>query len=268
MSVSVIASATISPLIPTCPLFSVRLTISDVTPSPWSALFGRRPAAPQRRRSRGFCSSPVHEYYWPLRLLARHSRRLRLFGLYASLPSPSGGTVRDLPGSCMLLSRRAARTHHVVFQGLQVFPSPPLRRLGIPWIWPTGSPFCRLRPGDSPQALQTPPHGGRPALRGPPGSSCPTGTRFVRSGSTRRPSHYGQPAAHCWARRRRLRACESRVDLFFTPPPFWTRTSHARRGITPAFGYGPRLKSVRLVSHQLGTCTARCAQRGLSQIRF
>ena len=35
-------------------------------------------------------------------------------------------------------------------------------------LWPTGSSLgspLRLRPGGSPQALQTPPHGGRPALR-------------------------------------------------------------------------------------------------------
>src|SRR4051794_25526641 len=40
------------------------------------------------------------------------------------------------------------------------------------------------------------------------------------------------------------------------------RPSCARRGITPAFGYGPRLGSVRLDFHQLGTRAARRALRG------
>jgi hypothetical protein len=35
------------------------------------------------------------------------------------------------------------------------------------------------------------------------------------------------------------------------------RSCHARRGITPAFGYGPRLGSVRLDFHQLAPCAAR-----------
>ena len=37
-------------------------------------------------------------------------------------------------------------------------------------LWPTGSSLgspLRLQPGSSPQALQTPPRGGRPALRCP-----------------------------------------------------------------------------------------------------
>ena len=39
------------------------------------------------------------------------------------------------------------------------------------------------------------------------------------------------------------------------------RSSGARRGITPAFGYGPRLGSVRLDFHQLATRPARRALR-------
>lgn len=39
------------------------------------------------------------------------------------------------------------------------------------------------------------------------------------------------------------------------------RSSCARRGITPAFGYGPRLGSVRLDFHQLATRPARRALR-------
>jgi hypothetical protein len=39
------------------------------------------------------------------------------------------------------------------------------------------------------------------------------------------------------------------------------RSSCARRGITPAFGYGPRLGSVRLDFHQLATRPARRAVR-------
>ena len=40
------------------------------------------------------------------------------------------------------------------------------------------------------------------------------------------------------------------------PPPY-----SAQRGITPAFGYGPRLGPVRLDFHQLALCAARRTQR-------
>jgi hypothetical protein len=39
--------------------------------------------------------------------------------------------------------------------------------------------------------------------------------------------------------------------------------NNARRGITPAFGYGPRLGPVRLDFHQLALCAARRTLRGL-----
>jgi len=38
--------------------------------------------------------------------------------------------------------------------------------------------------------------------------------------------------------------------------------NNARRGITPAFGYGPRLGPVRLDFHQLALCAARRTLRG------
>ena len=44
-------------------------------------------------------------------------------------------------------------------------------------------------------------------------------------------------------------------------PVLVLRSSCARRGITPAFGYGPRLGSVRLDFHQLATRPARRALR-------
>ena len=44
-------------------------------------------------------------------------------------------------------------------------------------------------------------------------------------------------------------------------PVLVLRPSCARRGITPAFGYGPRLGSVRLDFHQLATRPARRALR-------
>ena len=44
-------------------------------------------------------------------------------------------------------------------------------------------------------------------------------------------------------------------------PVLVLRSSRARRGITPAFGYGPRLGSVRLDFHQLATRPARRALR-------
>jgi hypothetical protein len=44
-------------------------------------------------------------------------------------------------------------------------------------------------------------------------------------------------------------------------PVLVPRSSCARRGITPAFGYGPRLGSVRLDFHQLATRPARRALR-------
>ena len=46
-------------------------------------------------------------------------------------------------------------------------------------------------------------------------------------------------------------------------PVLVLRSSCARRGITPAFGYGPRLGSVRLDSHQQATRPARRAVRPL-----
>ena len=46
-------------------------------------------------------------------------------------------------------------------------------------------------------------------------------------------------------------------------PVLVLRTSCARRGITPAFGYGPRLGPVRLDFHQLATQPARRTLRPL-----
>jgi hypothetical protein len=43
--------------------------------------------------------------------------------------------------------------------------------------------------------------------------------------------------------------------------------SSAQRGITPAFGYGPRLGPVRLDFHQLALCAARRTLRRLRPIR-
>jgi len=43
--------------------------------------------------------------------------------------------------------------------------------------------------------------------------------------------------------------------------------NNARRGITPAFGYGPRLGPVRLDFHQQALCAARRTLRRLRPIR-
>jgi hypothetical protein len=109
-----------------------------------------------------------------------------------------------------LLSRRAARKHLVASRHPKYF----LRLRNAGSVSPgSGRPVrhIRLRPGVSPQTLQTPPHDGRPVLR----------------------IHHDEPT------RRVLRP----------PAP--------GEALPPPIGYGPRLGSVRLDSHQLATRAAR-----------
>ena len=81
---------------------------------------------------------------------------------------PSAWTIPGLPGSHTLLPHRVARTHLGTMDRnpcafatiLLARPLPILGRPVHPW-----DHTPRLRPGGSPQALQTPPRGGRPALR-------------------------------------------------------------------------------------------------------
>src|SRR5882724_4873684 len=76
----------------------------------------------------------------------------------------------------MLLPRRAARTHLVASRRPKYF----LRLRSAGSASPgSGRPvrLVRLRPGVSPQTLQTPPRGGRPVLRGPRGGFAPPSAR-------------------------------------------------------------------------------------------
>jgi hypothetical protein len=81
---------------------------------------------------------------------------------------PSARTIPGLPGSLTPLPHRVARTHlgtmgwnpHAFASIVQARPLP---IFGRPVHPRDGS--LRLQPGGSPQALQTPPRGGRPALR-------------------------------------------------------------------------------------------------------
>jgi hypothetical protein len=166
-----------------------------------SVAYGAFPLCPafwakQRRctqpRSVAFCSAGVPEYGPPLRLLAapRLELRFRLSphlppggsramfvfsvarpfgcGCHTLSPLPALRTLPGLPGSRVSLPHRVARTHRgtlgrnqSAFASLvQARPFPSLGR-PVP-LWDSS---LRVRPGGAPQALQTPPRGGRPALR-------------------------------------------------------------------------------------------------------
>jgi hypothetical protein len=81
-------------------------------------------------------------------------------------------TIPGLPGSHICLPHRVARTHlgtmrwtpHAFASRVQARPFPIFGRPVHP-----GDVSPRFRPGGSPQALRTPPHGERPALRSPAG---------------------------------------------------------------------------------------------------
>jgi hypothetical protein len=85
--------------------------------------------------------------------------------------------------------------------------------------------LVRLRPGALPQTLRTPPHGGRPVLRGQrrrlSGEKRPTRRRPVGSRRSPRPFPRPEPIS-----------CHRRSSSV-APPLVSSNTSHARRGITP-----------------------------------
>jgi len=64
----------------------------------------------------------------------------------------------------VLLPRRAARTHLVVSSAPSISFAP-IAQARLPLDLADRYRLYRLRPGDSPQTLRTPPHGGRPVLR-------------------------------------------------------------------------------------------------------
>jgi hypothetical protein len=206
-----------------------------VTPSPWSVPFGSPPAAPRGGRSRGFCSSPVQEYRGPLRLLARRPRRLRLLAYTPRYPTPSGaGPYETSRGNaCSFPTVPTAHTlMHPGTPSISFAAIVPARsRLDF------GRPvrLVRLRPGGLPQTLRTPPHGGRPVLR-----PWRRGQRVARGVTQRRPVDGGRSSRPFPAPAPMSRHPGS---SFVAPPLVSPITSHAQRGITPAFGYGPRLEN-------------------------
>ena len=169
-------------------------TQQSVGPSLSSPAFwaGRHPGS--RPGSEAFCSDLVQQYYSPLRFLAPHRPELRS-RLYPHLPPggfrpmfvfpvahpfvcechnistiPSVWTIPGLPGSQTLLPHRVARTHLGTMDWNPcafaiIVLARPLSIFGRP-VHPRDCSL-RLQPGGSPQALQTPPRGGRPALRCP-----------------------------------------------------------------------------------------------------
>ena len=133
----------------------------------------------------------------------------------------------------MPLSHRAARTHLVAPRDPKYF----LRRHNAGSVLPgSGRPVrhIRLRPGGSPQTLRTPPHGGRPILR----ARC----RGHRGQGGRRDDDQQVTRAHPGSFLRR-RPVPVTMAHRLSPRLVSLCTSHARRGITPAFGYGPRLEN-------------------------
>lgn len=161
-------------------------------PSPSGTPFEHTSAAAPRQRSESFCSDPVQEYYSPIRILAWYQPKLRS-RLYSHLPPggsrptfvfsvphpfvcechnisaiPPARTIPGLPGSHSPLPHRVARKHlgttgwnpNAFASILQARPLPAFGRPVHP-----RDRSLRLQPGGSPQALQTPPRGERPALR-------------------------------------------------------------------------------------------------------
>jgi hypothetical protein len=134
----------------------------------------------------------------------------------------------------MFLSHRAVRTH---------LDAPSTPSISFAAVVPArsrldfGRPvrLVRLRPGALPQTLRTPPHDGRPVLGGQhwglSGEKRPTRRRPV--GTRCSPRLFPWPE-HISCHRR---------SSSVAPPLVSSNTSHARRGITPAFGYGSRLEN-------------------------
>ena len=147
----------------------------------------------------------------------------------------------------MLLPHRAARTHLVVPRDPKYF----LRRHSAGSVLPgSGRPVrhIRLRPGDSPQTLRTPPHGGRPVLRQRPQDLQGPGDRQKGRpvGSAR--SSQAFPDLAPMSR-------HHKPALSTSPQSLLSRCRPARR--YPRLWLRNPLGAVRLDLNQLGTCAAR-----------
>ncbi len=126
-----------------------------------------------------------------------------------------------------MLSRRAARTHPVASRHPKYF----LRPHSAGSVSPgSGRPVRQepwLRPGSSPQTLQTPPHGGRPVLRTPIAASTARTSSSRSTGSGRSSRRFPGPAPISRSPGASL-ASRSRSPIFLRParhtPAFWLRT--------------------------------------------
>jgi hypothetical protein len=133
-----------------------------------------------------------------------------------------------------LLSRRAARKHLVASRHPKYF----LRLHTAGSVSPgSGRPVRqehRLRPGGSPQTLQTPPRGGRPVLRNPTAASAARTNSSNPTGSGRSSRRFPKPAPISRSHRASL-ACCPQSPIFLRParhyPRLWLRTP---LGVGPA----------------------------------
>jgi len=138
-----------------------------------------------------------------------------------------------------LLSRRAARKHLVASRHPKYF----LRLHTAGSVSPgSGRPVRRqprLRPGSSPQTLQTPPHGGRPVLRTPIAASTKRTNSSHPEDSGRSSRRFPSPAPISRSHRASL-ASRPRSSIFLRParhyPRLWLRTplGVGPTGLTPA----------------------------------
>ena len=126
-----------------------------------------------------------------------------------------------------MLSRRAARTHLVASRHPKYF----LRLHSAGSASPgSGRPVRQepwLRPGGSPQTLQTPPRGGRPVLRRPIATSTARTNSSRSTGSGRSSRRFPSPAPISRSHRASL-ASRPRSPIFLRParhyPRLWLRT--------------------------------------------
>lgn len=148
-----------------------------------------------------------------------------------------------------MLSRRAARTHLVASRLPKYF----LRLRNAGSVSPGSGRPVRRELGYGPAVRLKPfrPHLTVGAL------SCALRSQRARHAPTARPQQAAGAHPGGFPHRRPSPApIEPHLH-----PVLVLRSSCARRGITPAFGYGPRLGSVRLDFHQLATRPARRALR-------
>ena len=126
-----------------------------------------------------------------------------------------------------MLSRRAARKHLVASRHPKYF----LRLHSAGSVSPgSGRPVRRqprLRPGSSPQTLQTPPHGGRPVLRTPIAASTKRTNSSHPEDSGRSSRRFPSPAPISRSHRASL-ASRPQPPIFLRParhyPRLWLRT--------------------------------------------